>query len=107
MSVIAFPITEAGTDHMKQEEIPMTKEEFQKLTQDIVMLDGATGSNLMAAGMPERNLYRGMDHGEQGSSCRIFRRHMWKQEARSYTAPTFGGTVTVSDSTACRTSLLK
>ena len=35
-----------------QEEIPMTKEEFQKLTQDIVVLDGATGSNLMAAGMP-------------------------------------------------------
>lgn len=30
----------------------MTKEEFQKLTQDIVVLDGATGSNLMAAGMP-------------------------------------------------------
>ena len=34
---------------MKQEEIPMTKEEFQKLTQDVVLLDGATGSNLMAA----------------------------------------------------------
>ena len=30
----------------------MTKEEFQKLTQDVVLLDGATGSNLMAAGMP-------------------------------------------------------
>ena len=35
-----------------QEEIPMTKEEFQKLTQNVVLLDGATGSNLMAAGMP-------------------------------------------------------
>lgn len=35
-----------------QEEISMTKEEFQKLTQDVVLLDGATGSNLMAAGMP-------------------------------------------------------
>ena len=30
----------------------MTKEEFQKLTENIVLLDGATGSNLMAAGMP-------------------------------------------------------
>lgn len=30
----------------------MTKEDFQKLTQDVVLLDGATGSNLMAAGMP-------------------------------------------------------
>ena len=30
----------------------MTREEFQKLTQDVVLLDGATGSNLMAAGMP-------------------------------------------------------
>lgn len=30
----------------------MTKEEFQKLTQNVVLLDGATGSNLMAAGMP-------------------------------------------------------
>ena len=41
-----------SNDYMKQEEIPMTKEEFQKLTQDVVLLDGATGSNLMAAGMP-------------------------------------------------------
>ncbi|MCD7818704.1 MAG: homocysteine S-methyltransferase family protein [Lachnospiraceae bacterium] len=30
----------------------MTKQEFQKLTQSILLLDGATGSNLMAAGMP-------------------------------------------------------
>ena len=30
----------------------MTREEFQRLTQDVVLLDGATGSNLMAAGMP-------------------------------------------------------
>ena len=51
-----------------QEEISMTREEFQKLTQDVVLLDGATGSNLMAAGMP-RNLYRSMDHGAQRSSA--------------------------------------
>ena len=31
----------------------MTKQEFQELTQNIVLLDGATGSNLMAAGMPK------------------------------------------------------
>ena len=30
----------------------MTREEIQKLTQEVVLLDGATGSNLMAAGMP-------------------------------------------------------
>lgn len=30
----------------------MTKEEFQKLTSRPVLLDGATGSNLMASGMP-------------------------------------------------------
>ena len=31
----------------------MTKQEFQELAQNIVLLDGATGSNLMAAGMPK------------------------------------------------------
>ena len=31
----------------------MTKQEFQTLTQRIILLDGATGSNLMAAGMPK------------------------------------------------------
>ena len=31
----------------------MTLQEFQELTQHIVLLDGATGSNLMAAGMPK------------------------------------------------------
>ncbi|MDO4523335.1 MAG: homocysteine S-methyltransferase family protein [Eubacteriales bacterium] len=30
----------------------MTKEEFQKLTERVLILDGATGSNLIAAGMP-------------------------------------------------------
>ena len=42
----------------------MTREEFQKLTQDVVLLDGATGSNLA-----KRNLYRSMDHGAQRSSA--------------------------------------
>lgn len=31
----------------------MTKQDFQTLTQRIILLDGATGSNLMAAGMPK------------------------------------------------------
>ena len=30
----------------------MTKEEFRKLTENNLLLDGATGSNLMASGMP-------------------------------------------------------
>lgn len=30
----------------------MTKEEFQKLTEQVLILDGATGSNLIRAGMP-------------------------------------------------------
>ena len=30
----------------------MTKEEFRNLTENILLLDGATGSNLMASGMP-------------------------------------------------------
>lgn len=30
----------------------MTKQEFQTLTNNIILLDGATGSNLMASGMP-------------------------------------------------------
>lgn len=31
----------------------MTKQEFQKLTENLLFLDGATGSNLMAQGMPQ------------------------------------------------------
>ncbi|MDO5539734.1 MAG: homocysteine S-methyltransferase family protein [Eubacteriales bacterium] len=30
----------------------MTRDEFQKLSQDIIILDGATGSNMIKAGMP-------------------------------------------------------
>ena len=29
----------------------MTKQEFQKLVEKVVLLDGATGTNLIAAGM--------------------------------------------------------
>lgn len=40
----------------------MTKEEFRKLTENILILDGATGSNLMASGMAARHLYRDLGH---------------------------------------------
>ena len=55
LTAIPFPrrtIIRSDTTSFAPEEIPMTKEEFQKLTQNVVLLDGATGSNLMAAGMP-------------------------------------------------------
>ena len=35
----------------------MTKEQFRKLTENILLLDGATGSNLMASGMPRGSAY--------------------------------------------------
>ena len=38
----------------------MTKQEFQELAQNIVLLDGATGSNLMHA---EGGMHRGMGAG--------------------------------------------
>ena len=41
----------------------MTKQEFRELAQNIVLLDGATGSNLMAAGMPKGGMHRGMGAG--------------------------------------------
>lgn len=41
----------------------MTKQEFQELAQNIVLLDGATGSNLMAAGHAEGGMHRGMGAG--------------------------------------------
>ena len=47
----------------------MTREEFQKLTQDVVLLDGATGSNLMAAGMPRGICTEAWMHGAQRSSA--------------------------------------
>ena len=53
----------------------MTKEEFQKLTQNVVLLDGATGSNLMASGMRGESVRK---HGSWITNwfCRIFRKLM-------------------------------
>ena len=61
-----------------QEEIPMTKEEFQKLTQNVVLLDGATGSNLMAAGMPRGICTEAwiMDHKEILQNLHLLKVHI-------------------------------
>ena len=42
-----------GINEHKRRLIIMTKQEFQQLSQTLLLLDGATGSNLMAAGMPK------------------------------------------------------
>ena len=48
----------------------MTKQEFQELVnKGTVLLDGATGSNLMRAGMP-RGVYRTVDMRESRASFR-------------------------------------
>ena len=66
----------------------MTREEFQKLTQDVVLLDGATGSNLMAAGMPRGICTEAwiMEHKEVLQNLQKA-----YVEAGSQIAPTFGG----------------
>ena len=71
----------------------MTREEFQKLTQDVVLLDGATGSNLMAAGMPRGICTEAwiMEH----------------KEGLQYMPPLLAATVTAWDFTDCRISWWK
>lgn len=68
----------------------MTKEEFRKLTEQVVLLDGATGSNLMASGMP-----RGIctetwviDHKE---IIQKLQRSYLQAGSQIIYAPTFGG----------------
>lgn len=84
----------------------MTREEFQKLTQDVVLLDGATGSNLMAAGMPRGICTEAwiMEHKEV---LQNLQKAYVEEEARSYTHLLSAETVTVSDFTDCRISLRK
>ena len=75
----------------------MTREEFQKLTQDVVLLDGATGSNLMAAGMPRGICTEAwiMEHKEVLQNLqKAYVEARKPDRIRTY----FGGTVTVSDS---------
>lgn len=68
----------------------MTKEEFQKLTQDVVLLDGATGSNLMAAGMPRGICTEAwiMDHREV---LQNLQKAYVEAGSQIVYAPTFGG----------------
>ncbi len=68
----------------------MTKEEFQELTKNILLLDGATGSNLMAAGMPrgvctEQWLLSHKDVIQDLQASYI------REGSRVIYAPTFGG----------------
>ena len=68
----------------------MTKEEFRKLAEQTLILDGATGSNLMASGMP-----RGIctetwviDHKD---IIQNLQRAYIKAGSQVIYAPTFGG----------------
>ena len=68
----------------------MTKEQFRKLTENILLLDGATGSNLMASGMPR---------GICTETWVIEHKEIFQELHRAYIAagsqviyaPTFGG----------------
>ena len=68
----------------------MTKEQFRKLTENILLLDGATGSNLMASGMPR---------GLCTETWVIEHKEIFQELQRAYIAagsqviyaPTFGG----------------
>ena len=68
----------------------MTREEFQKLTQDVVLLDGATGSNLMAAGMPRGICTEAwiMEHKEV---LQNLQKAYVEAGSQIVDAPTFGG----------------
>ena len=66
----------------------MTREEFQKLTQDVVLLDGATGSNLMAAGMPRGICTWIMEHKEV---LQNLQKAYVEAGSQIVYAPTFGG----------------
>lgn len=68
----------------------MTIEEFQKLTQRIVLLDGATGSNLMAAGMP-KGVCTEKWVIEHKDVIQKLQREYAKAGSRMIYAPTFGG----------------
>lgn len=68
----------------------MTKKEFQSLTRDVVLLDGATGSNLMAQGMP-RGICPEMWIMEHKDVIQELQRGYVKAGSRIIYAPTFGG----------------
>ncbi|MBR2528379.1 MAG: homocysteine S-methyltransferase family protein [Blautia sp.] len=68
----------------------MTKEEFKELSQNKILLDGATGSNLMAAGMPRGICTEKwvLDHKE---IIQNLQRAYVKAGSQIIYAPTFGG----------------
>lgn len=67
----------------------MTRGEFQKLTQKILLVDGATGSNLMAMGMPRGTCTESwvLDHKE---ILQNLQRAYIEAGSRVIYAPTFG-----------------
>ena len=68
----------------------MTKEEFQQLTQNVVLLDGATGSNLMASGMPRGTCTEAwiLEHKE---ILQNLQKAYMEAGSQIVYAPTFGG----------------
>ncbi len=68
----------------------MTREEFQKLTETILLLDGATGSNLMAAGMP-KGICTELWVMEHKNIIQDLQKAYVAAGSRMIYAPTFGG----------------
>lgn len=68
----------------------MTKQEFQKLTENLLFLDGATGSNLMAQGMP-RGICTERWVIEHRDVIQKLQKSYIKAGSRIIYAPTFGG----------------
>lgn len=68
----------------------MTKKEFQKLTEQILLLDGATGSNLMANGMP-RGICTETWVIEHKNIIQDLQRSYIQAGSQVIYAPTFGG----------------
>lgn len=68
----------------------MTKQEFQQLTQKTVLLDGATGSNLMAQGMP-RGICTEQWVIEHKDIIQRLQRDYIDAGSQIIYAPTFGG----------------
>ena len=68
----------------------MTKQEFQKLTENLLFLDGATGSNLMAQGMP-RGICTERWVIEHRDVIQKLQKSDIEAGSRIIYAPTFGG----------------
>lgn len=68
----------------------MTKQEFQKLTENLLFLDGATGSNLMAQGMP-RGICTERWVIEHRDVIQKLQKSYIETGSRIIYAPTFGG----------------